>query len=174
MNEIHYFPSMTCCDSWKVTVLNMVWSPNYAVLSTFVYPLLCFSYATSNGSSRWQYDIIKNLGSPIYIINISQELLNNSRFCPFNVSVSDRQWIATKVTWYIVTTVDRLNHYIVTILATLLTVSLSMSRTFIPGPLFSIILEIYCLTASVTFILTTFWNSSNDILKNTQRPNSMN
>lgn len=121
MNEIHYFPSMTCCDSWKVTVLNMVWSPNYAVLSTFVYPLLCFSYATSNGSSRWQYDIIKNLGSPIYIINISQELLNNSRFCPFNVSVSDRQWIATKVTWYIVTTVTlhRYNYYIVTILATI-------------------------------------------------------
>lgn len=34
-----------------------------------------------------------------------------------------------------------------------LTVSLSMSSTFIPGPLFSIILEMYCFTASVTFMM---------------------
>lgn len=36
---------------------------------------------------------------------------------------------------------------------TTLTVSRSMSRTFIPGPLFSIILVTYCFTASVTFMV---------------------
>lgn len=34
-----------------------------------------------------------------------------------------------------------------------LTVSRSISRTFIPGPLFSIILVTYCFTASVTFMV---------------------
>lgn len=37
------------------------------------------------------------------------------------------------------------------------TVSLSMSKTFIPGPLLSIILVTYCLTAKVTFILSTIF-----------------
>lgn len=37
-----------------------------------------------------------------------------------------------------------------------LTVSLSISRTFIPAPLLSTILEMYCFTASVTFIVATF------------------
>lgn len=36
-----------------------------------------------------------------------------------------------------------------------LTVSRSISRTFIPGPLFSIILVTYCFTASVTFMVAT-------------------
>jgi len=35
-----------------------------------------------------------------------------------------------------------------------LTVSLSISNTFIPGPLSSIILEMYCFTARITFIVT--------------------
>lgn len=38
---------------------------------------------------------------------------------------------------------------------TTLTVSRSISRTFIPGPLFSIILVTYCFTASVTFMVAT-------------------
>ena len=37
----------------------------------------------------------------------------------------------------------------------LLTVSRSISSTFIPGPLFSIIFEMYCFTASVTFMMAT-------------------
>lgn len=37
-----------------------------------------------------------------------------------------------------------------------LTVSRSISRTFIPGPLFSIIFDTYCFTARVTFILTNY------------------
>lgn len=41
------------------------------------------------------------------------------------------------------------------IVGNLFTVSLSMSKTFIPGPLLSIILVTYCLTAKVTFILST-------------------
>ena len=34
------------------------------------------------------------------------------------------------------------------------TVSLSISRTFMPGPLSSIILVTYCFTASITFIFS--------------------
>jgi len=34
-----------------------------------------------------------------------------------------------------------------------LTVSLSISNTFIPGPLSSIIFEMYCFTARITFIV---------------------
>lgn len=41
-----------------------------------------------------------------------------------------------------------------------LTVSRSMSSTFIPGPLFSIIFEMYCFTASVTFMMVTQWEQN--------------
>lgn len=49
-----------------------------------------------------------------------------------------------------------------------LTVSRSISRTFIPGPLFSIILVTYCFTASVTFMAAT--QKLNDKKRSGEKP----
>lgn len=52
------------------------------------------------------------------------------------------------------------------------TVSLSMSSTFIPGPLLSIIFEMYCFTASVTFMMASLTHNNRENESTRKKKNS--